>query len=154
VTFLRVTSDVESDPDRILASFWDMARLQAFWNPVSHVEILYDDGRHQEAWMSVQRNGHEESIRIIRFRVGSDIVFFNPVPPPMMRYHRGAWRIATHPQGGCTVSAERDYELIRNTADSDEEYAARVKAFDLGLQRRLRDLLESLARATAVERSA
>jgi len=154
VTFLRVTSDVESDPQKIFASFWDMARLQAFWNPVSHVEVFYDDGDHQEASMSVQRNGQEENIRIIRFRVGSDIVFFNPVPPPMMRYHRGAWRIAPHPQGGCTVSAEREYELIRDMTDSDEEHAARVEAFDLGLASRLQSLLESLARATAGERTA
>lgn len=148
MTFLRVTASTVMDPTQAFTCFWNMSLLQAFWDPISRVEVLYDDGGHQEARMSVHRDGREENIRIIRFRVDADIVFFNPTPPPMMRYHRGAWRFASQPAGGCTVSAEREYELTRNTAESDDEYATRAKTFDVDLQKRLQSLLEALSHTT------
>lgn len=139
----RVSIATPAPTHEALARFWDMERLQAFWEPISRVTTLYDDGRHQEALMSVQRAGQEERIRILRFKAGTDILFFNPRPPPMMSSHRGAWRFTPHGDEGCTITAEREYELLRQSGESDEAYARRADAFDLGLRDRLRQLLET-----------
>lgn len=139
--FLREQLQVPVSIDVASQHFWDMNLLRRFWKSINSVEERYDDGANQECLMSVHRDGKEERIRIIRFRNHHDIVFFNPKQPPMMTYHRGAWRFRPLPNGGCQVIAERDYEMIQLSNESEEAFLQRTACFQAKFVERICSLL-------------
>lgn len=58
------------------------------------VDVIYDDGIDQEFYMEVDVNGKNEKIRSIRHcEVPYLITYFQPNPPPILKKHRGSWRI-------------------------------------------------------------
>ena len=119
--------------------------MQRYWDPICETDVLYDDGQHQEATMSVLRDGHVERIRIVRFRAPDAIDFFNPQPPDSMHFHRGSWEFQPGgAPGQTTVIARREYELIRDPSEAPDRYAARCLEFERRLEARLRALLEAL----------
>jgi len=138
---LCVEAAVTNSASLVFDDFWHMERLQAIWNLITQVEVRYDDDNNQECLMWVDRDGQEECIRIIRFRAGWDILFFNPEPPPMMSFHRGAWRLQPEQSGGCTIVAEREYELKRRETETDEDYLRRAEQFHASFQARLEKIL-------------
>jgi hypothetical protein len=121
--------------------FWDLNLLRRFWTSITSAEAIYDDGANQECLMSVHRDGKDEHIRIIRFRDQFDIEFFNPEPPPMMTFHRGAWRFRLLPEGGCQVVAERNYKLIQLSNESRESFTQRTDQFNAKFAVRIVSLL-------------
>lgn len=138
---LRVETAVANPISLIFNDFWHMERFQAIWEPITQVEVKYDDGINQESLMWVNRDGQEECIRIIRFRSGWDILFFNPEPPPLMTFHRGAWRLHPHQSEGCLIVAEREYQLKRQETETREDYLCRSEQFHASFQARLEKIL-------------
>lgn len=129
--------------------FWDVNLLREFWDSITSVETKYDDGINQECLMSVNRHGKEENIRIIRFRTQDDIIFFNPEPPPMMLFHRGAWYFKPLSDDRCEVIAEREYELILQAQESLEAFSHRTEEFQTGFKKRLSSLLLSFRQSVS-----
>ena len=123
--------------------FWDIEAWLAVWSAIEAVDVLYDDGDHQEFVMHVWRDGAEEVVRTLRFRdvrTGS-ISFFSPDPPPMMSRHEGEWLF--EPVADETrVTATRSFELCRppgvGPERADREF---VDSFKL----RLRAILDSFS---------
>jgi hypothetical protein len=126
--------------------FWRLDSLRQSWPAIQEVFVRYDDAVLQEADMVVERDGRREHLRIIRLRRGTDIEFFNPVPPPMLRLHRGAWRFTTAGTGRCLITAERELILAGREEESAEQFHSRALAFQAALEARLRSLLESVGR--------
>jgi hypothetical protein len=148
---VSVQRRVPAAADDALDRFWREDGLAAFWDPIEHVQCLFDDGLLQELTMAVEREGQLERIRIVRFREQHAIVFFNPVPPPMMGVHHGTWRFAPLADGGCLVEAYREYRLLRKPDESDHDHARRRVKFARGLRRRLALLLDAFADHKSVE---
>lgn len=74
------------------------------------VEVLYDDGKHQEFKMTVSRPNGPETIRGVRFLVPlRTIELFQPVPPPGFRKMCGVWNF-DQDGGGTTVRVTREIE--------------------------------------------
>jgi hypothetical protein len=141
--FLQVSQVVPVSSENAFTHFWDVNLLQQFWTAITQVGTSYDDGSNQECTMSVIRNGKQEDIRIVRFRSQGDILFFNPQPPPMMAFHRGAWRFQPHFSGGCLVVAQREYQLRQQDGETDEAYERRAQDFHRSFESRLDKLLTS-----------
>ncbi len=60
----------------------------------TEVDILYDDGLHQEFIMGFNASGQRESIRtIMRCVNNKKISYFQPNPPPILKQHHGWWLI-------------------------------------------------------------
>lgn len=142
---ISVRRNVRVDVDRALNTFWSEDGISQFWESIEHTEVTVDDGLMQELSMAVERDGQIERIRIVRFREQDEIVFFNPVPPPSMRVHRGAWRFKPGDNGECEVEAEREYRLIRRQDESDHDHRVRRVTFARSLRERLGRLLDAFA---------
>ncbi|MFJ9843697.1 SRPBCC family protein [Kitasatospora sp. NPDC101155] len=109
---LSVSRSIAAPVAEVRALFWDIASWHAVWDRITSVRVHYDDGAHQEFDLEVERDGRTEFVRTVRFLApGGDIEFFSPTPPPGMADHVGAWRF-TEQDGGCLVTAERNYELL------------------------------------------
>jgi hypothetical protein len=143
---LRIERVLSVPVDLAVGAMWDLKKLAASWAPISGTELLYDDGEHQVGLMVVSRGGREERIRIVRFRRDTDIEFFNPVPPPMMEIHRGAWRFRPLDGRHCELLAERNYVLTRAPDEIESAYRARATAFNQELAERLGTMLASFQR--------
>lgn len=141
---IEVSRRVPAPPEDVAGLFWDIERWQRIWYPINEISVPYDDGVHQEFRMFVERDGRIEDVRTIRFRDGADIVFFSPVPPPMMAVHRGRWDFAPD-GGGCVVRAVREYELLCGADEDAPGFAARRADFDRSFAERLGRILDSFA---------
>jgi hypothetical protein len=133
--------------------FWDIAAWQRVWDRITTVDVLYDDGVHQEIEMTVERDGALERVRTARLSVGGDIEFFSPLPPPTMSVHHGAWRFADVP-GGCLVTAQRDYRLLLSPGEPGPARNTRQLVYRAAFQRRLTAILDSFVAYFDPSRSA
>ena len=129
-------------PD-MLETFWSVAKLRASWPHILAFDVHYEDDAHQEVSMTVDRDGAIERIRVVRFRRGSDIEFFNPVPPPAMTYHVGLWRVTPLGDARSHVRIERAYDLQRRV-ESDIAFDQRQHAYRAEFRARLEAILTSV----------
>jgi hypothetical protein len=142
MTSIRVEATTRAPVRDASGHFWSLESLRASWPSITGLFVLYDDGSRQEVRMTVVRDGVTEAIRIIRFRRGTDIELFTPEPPPMMTWHRGAWRFRAI-EAGCVITAEREYELRRREGESGAALRDRERAFQAALEARLGRILAS-----------
>lgn len=98
-------------PGRALEMFWDLQQWRDLWDPIERVDVTYQDPCQQEFHMHVERDGHVERVRTVRYRRSTAIEFFSPDPPPSMNRHTGAWVFEPTDGGGTLVTAVRHYEL-------------------------------------------
>jgi hypothetical protein len=92
--------------------FAGLSHWQAALPDVLNIEVLYDDGRHQEFLMTVERPNGPETIRGIRYLDKPDCIeLFQPVPPPGFRRMCGGWHFS---QAGAStkVRATRTFDLV------------------------------------------
>lgn len=125
--------------------FWNIRAWHAIWTKIDEVEVRYDDRVHQEFVMSVQRDGHREDVRTIRYlRDDGDIDFFSPRPPPTMSAHNGRWGFRPDPADcdRCHITARREYRLIRASAETDTGYRQRRTAYAEHFTQRLDAILD------------
>jgi hypothetical protein len=142
VTAIRVERAVAADVEEALAHFWSIERLREGWSAITGFEILHESPAHQEARMTVRRDGCTERIRTIRMRRGRDIEMFTPEPPPMMSWHRGAWRFRPI-EAGCLIAAEREYDLWRLAGETELALLEREMVFQAAFEERLGRILAS-----------
>lgn len=145
MTCVCVRAEVPLPVHRAFAHFWSLESLREGWPAITEVRLIYDDGVHQEAQMLVERDGATEHIRVIRVRKGTDIEIFTPEPPPMMTWHRGAWRFRTAKEGSLII-AEREYDLLRREGEGEIAYLERESAFKDAFEARLGRILASVGR--------
>jgi hypothetical protein len=124
----------------ILETFWSVAKLRASWPHILAFDVHYEDLAHQEVSMTVDRDGAIEQIRVVRFRRGNDIEFFNPVPPPAMTYHVGLWRVTPLGDARSHVRIERAYDLQRRV-ESDVAFDDRQRVYRAAFRERLEAIL-------------
>jgi hypothetical protein len=98
-----------------LPSVYDVFAGLSHWRAalpdVLSVGVLYDDGRHQEFLMTVERPNGPETIRGIRYLDRPNrIELFQPTPPPGFRRMCGSWHFSGAGQA-TRVTATRTFEL-------------------------------------------
>lgn len=136
---------VPADLRVVSALFWDASAWQRVWSPMDQIQIQYDDGVHQEFWMTVNRDGVDERVRTIRFRYEETFIrFFTPNPPPMMREHAGSWGFAPH-SDGTVVTATRRYAMKAALDAGRPEHRSNDDAFADSFQRRVDAILASFS---------
>lgn len=111
-TALKTRHFLPFSPDRIYALLADVTHWPDTLPHCSGIEVLYDDGCHQEFVMSIAGNGGAERFRSIRTcddRTLS-ITYFQPEPPAVLTRHQGSWRVRPVP-GGAEVIAEHAIRL-------------------------------------------
>lgn len=140
---LSVKTIVAASPDEVVRDLWHLERLQTIWNLITDHYVTYDDGMNQECLLWVDWHGCKEPLRVIRFRQDADIVFFNPVPLPMMSFHRGVWQIRPIESNQCEIIAKREYGLIARPDHSEAEVKAWNQCFHNSFEKRLATLLQS-----------
>jgi hypothetical protein len=136
--------DLAATTAKALDAFWDLDRWRHVWNPIEEIEVTYQDPCQQEFVMLVERDGHTERVRTVRYRRAQVIELFSPDPPPSMRRHTGAWSFAATTDG-TQVTAIRHYEL--RSVDGADAFHERFVA-------RLQAILDQFAKAFADESAA
>jgi len=100
---------------------------------VRAVELVYDDGRHQELSITVERQGRRELVREVRLLYPqSRIEFFQPEPPEL-RQLRGEWSF--EPDGERVTLATVNLRWVPDGEDATERLRARCRR-DLELFKR------------------
>ncbi|MEJ2680100.1 MAG: hypothetical protein P8176_12575, partial [Gammaproteobacteria bacterium] len=70
----------------------DVSTWQSKLPHITDIKIIYNDGEFQEFIMGVNgADGHALKVRSIRRCSLNHITFFQPEPPPFLRYHCGGW---------------------------------------------------------------
>lgn len=111
------TVTIDQSVEDVYAAFKNPVRWQQVIPDVSDVRVLYDDGRHQEIIMTVEKIGGAESARSFRYCIENKILVYQPEPPPMLRQANGEWRI--YEKDGMTcVHAIRKMKLKFNLDES------------------------------------
>ncbi|NNG38502.1 hypothetical protein HJ588_04330 [Flexivirga sp. ID2601S] len=152
----RAQQLVQSDRRTVSDLFWDVRAWHEIWSGIDSVEVLYDDGVHQEFTMTVYRGGVTETVRTIRYRHPTgDIEFFTPECPPGMEQHSGYWMFHEVPgqPGTCEVLAGRQYTLTPDQR-SFEQYENDRWFYQLSFTGRLHAILLSFAEHFAHEPAA
>ena len=127
---------------------WEIKSWACFWDPLHAVEVLYDDGFHQDFTMSVTWQNRESRVRTVRFRGGDgEIHFFSPEPPLPTAVHHGVWKLTANQDGTTTLAAMRSFDLPPFEEENFKNYSERLKIFSEGFQRRLGKLVEKLGSA-------
>ncbi|CUU59344.1 aromatase [Parafrankia irregularis] len=150
-------------PDRVFALLADIGGWPAMLDHLDSLDVLYDDGAHQEFTMKVRTApgtagsaGELECIRSVRHcdERTLSITYFQPQPPPAMLRHAGHWQVRGIAGGSEVIS--------HHTVVLDRDGSAEVSgAHELRRRKTLvADLLERNSRATvdacgrALDRSA
>ena len=125
--------------------FWDVEQWQRIWNPVSRVDVLYDDRQFQEFQMGLLWRGRPITIRTIRMKQpNGDIGFFSPNPPGEFSHHTGSWRFHDEEgRGHCAVVAEREFIVRRLEGESSEDYETRQRPICAAFRERVTRLLDA-----------
>lgn len=147
MTRIAIEGVVPAPAERALEVFWSLDELRASWPHILAFDVHYADDAHQDVSMTVERDGAEEHIRVVRFRRGDEVEFWNPIPPPAMTYHRGRWRVAPEGPARARVQIERDYDLWPRPGESDEALCARRATFEAAFRARLEAILAAVARS-------
>jgi ribosome-associated toxin RatA of RatAB toxin-antitoxin module len=123
------TVAIERDVRDVYRAFADITYWKQVLPDVLGVELLYDDGRHQEFTMTVSRPSGAETVRGIRFCEGDRrIELVQPQPPPSFRRMVGVWTFEA--EGNATrVKAERWFELKDASVGPLEGFRDRIATY-------------------------
>ena len=100
---------------------------------VEQIDMVYDDGRYQEFYMSVKgTDGSAIKVRSVRKCEPGEILFFQPQPPVFLKTHNGGWQFSPTESGGCRVVTYHNWRLSEQAAviypDDGHPTAQRVEA--------------------------
>jgi hypothetical protein len=146
---LTETVVIDREISRVYEAFRDLDYWCKVLPDVLRVELLYDDGAHQEFLMTVERPNGAETIRGARFCAhGQQIDLFQPHPPPGFARMVGRWNFELHPNGGTLVTARRWFELAPSAiagerAAAEQGAAARLSSYLRTNLTRFREGLEA-----------
>lgn len=126
------TKVIEACADEVSQFIWDIQEWAHFWSPLHKVDILYDDGLHQDFVMSLYWQESNASVRTVRFRKdkSTNISFFSPKPPLPMMFQHGLWQMAPYPNGKTELTAIRWFSLPpqENAEEFCQNFQTRVEA--------------------------
>lgn len=94
-------------PDKAYSDLQDARSWPTLLPHCRAINMRYDDGQNQEFVMTVDVRGTDEHIRTVRRCTPGTIEYFQPEPPPVLKEHRGAWRIEPHSEGSRVTSWHR-----------------------------------------------
>lgn len=143
----RVCASRELDlPCQVLRErLWGIKEWAHFWSPLHEVEMLYDDGVHQDFVLWVDWQNSLARVRTVRFcDAAGDIHFFSPEPPPPTSLHHGTWQLISKEESRTELRAIRWFELPQQETEDAKSYDARVLKFQTDFQLRLQSLLQRL----------
>jgi aromatase len=101
---LLIDKDI-ADIHRLL---WDAKNWHRLLPHCDGIDILYDDGGHQEFVMHIQAGGVPEVIRTIRAsHANYKISYFQATPPPVLTHHEGYWELIPTDNGVLVTSFHR-----------------------------------------------
>jgi hypothetical protein len=83
----------------VMQAFWRLEEWPKITRHVNAIDLLFDDENVQVLLMHVDSRGKRDVFKSVRVRQANVIFYFQPVPPPMLRFHRGAWEFDAVPAG-------------------------------------------------------
>ena len=85
------------------------ANMKHFWPQLTKniLNIIYDDGINQIFTMSGSKSEEFQSVRVCE-NVNLKIKYFQPSPPPLLKYHTGEW-IFLNEWTGTTIIFRHEY---------------------------------------------
>lgn len=87
----------------VIDAFWRLETWPTFTRHVKQIDIHHEDDNVQVLSMHVESRGKRDVFKTVRIRQPGVIHYFQPTPPPTMRFHRGAWDFAAT-EGGTRVT--------------------------------------------------
>ncbi|MDP1609099.1 MAG: SRPBCC family protein [Chlamydiales bacterium] len=142
---IKTTKKIRAPYKNVWQLIWEIKAWAHFWEPLQVVDILYEDGMHQDFVMSLSWQNRDASIRTVRFCAQDGTIhFFSPVPPFPTTIHQGSWKFASHGDDAVELTATRWFELPMLEKESTDNYLQRLKIFSQEFQVRLETLLERL----------
>ncbi len=83
---------IQSSLSNVFKAYADITKWKDILSDVLDVQIVYDDGLHQEFTMIVQRPNGSETVKAIRFcHPNNKIEMFQTTPPPGFKFMQGVW---------------------------------------------------------------
>ncbi len=117
---LNVTKTIEigAPLDEVYATYADIKKWKDVLSDCLDVQVIYDDGHHQEFLMEVDRSTGPETVRSIRFcDPAKRIEIFQTQTPPGVKRMSGVWTFQRNDQNGhALVQASRNFELKAENA--------------------------------------
>ncbi len=142
----KVCASIQLDlPDeQIRKLLWGIKEWAHFWSPLHEVQMLYDDGVHQDFVLYVDWQNTLARVRTVRFcDANGDIHFFSPEPPPPTSRHHGTWQLSSKGDRS-ELTAIRWFELPKQDGEPPDSYQVRLQKFSCDFQQRLQSLLQRL----------
>ncbi|MBO3459175.1 SRPBCC family protein [Aetokthonos hydrillicola Thurmond2011] len=122
---------IQNNINIVFKAFANLDNWQSLLDDVLNVEMLYDDGYHQEFLMTMSRPRGVETIRgFCFFSPNSRIEIFQPKPPSGFKTMTDIWTFEESKEG-TRVTVERRFELAAsssNTVEPDRSNAAYEEA--------------------------
>jgi ribosome-associated toxin RatA of RatAB toxin-antitoxin module len=113
---------IRRDRATVYDTFRSLGAWQEILPDVSAVDVLYDDGRHQEFMMTVSKAAGPQTVRGIRFCTRDErIEIFQPQPPPGFSRMCGLWEFEALESGTTRVTATREFDLLPEVGPSYEQ---------------------------------
>jgi aromatase len=78
----------------VMNAFWRLETWPTFTRHVRQIDIHYEDNNVQVLSMHVDSRGKRDVFKSVRIRQAGVIHYFQPTPPPTLRFHRGSWEFA------------------------------------------------------------
>ena len=83
----------------VMQAFWRLEDWPKITAHVRAIDLLFDDENVQVLLMHVDSRGKRDVFKSVRVRQANVIFYFQPVPPPAVKFHRGAWEFDAVPTG-------------------------------------------------------
>lgn len=124
---------IDRNINTVYDTFYDLSHWLRVLPDIIGVDMFYDDSRHQEFSMTVERPNGMETIRGIRFcERNSHLHLFQPQPPPGFSMMSGTWRFDVLGQG-TIVKVYRNFKLSCSATDADQLTVAKTNNMKLML---------------------
>lgn len=116
---MKIVKEIEicAPLSNVYQAYADIRLWKQVLDDVVDVQVMYDDGLHQEFEMTVRRENRHETVRSIRFCFPlKSIEMFQTQPPPYFKKMAGIWSFHSHYREKTMVQAVREFESHGNSA--------------------------------------
>ena len=108
----------------VMNAFWRLETWPTFTRHVRQIDIHYEDDNVQILSMHVESRGKRDVFKSARIRQPGVIHYFQPTPPPTLRFHRGSWEFA-ETDGGTRVTCH--HSIVVNPSGCQQFFLATGK---------------------------
>jgi hypothetical protein len=147
---VTVRQALHTDPVNVINAIWSGAEWNARWEPIARFDVQYDDGLHQIADITLDWQGTETQMTVVRFRTRPICIeFFCPRPPHPLVHQSGRWMIESE-NGKNFVVAERRIALAKTAHEAETDQELRLDSYADRLSTRLALILPRFACNSAI----